>query len=58
MAILARAPAPPWRLYHYSMVGVVRCGNQKEIGTFDSLLLYGVALRDSQTEVNGGSGGQ
>ena len=26
---------------HYSMVGVVRCGNQKVIGTFDSLLLYG-----------------
>ena len=22
-------------------VGVVRCGNQKVIGTFDSLLLYG-----------------
>ena len=26
---------------HYSMVGVVRCGNQKLIVTFDSLLLYG-----------------
>ena len=26
---------------HYSMVGVVRCGNQKVIGIFDSLLLYG-----------------
>ena len=26
---------------HYSMVVVVRCRNQKVIGTFDSLLLYG-----------------
>ena len=25
---------------HYSMVGVVRCGNQKEMATLDSLLLY------------------
>ena len=26
---------------HYSMVGVVRCGNQKVMGTLDSLRLYG-----------------
>ena len=26
---------------HYSMVGVVKCGNQKVIGTLDSLLLHG-----------------
>ena len=31
----------PWRLYHYSMVGVVRCGNQKIMATLDSLLLCG-----------------
>ena len=26
---------------HYSMVGVVRCGNQKVMATLDSPLLYG-----------------
>ena len=26
---------------HYSIVGVVRCGNQKVMATLDSLLLYG-----------------
>ena len=29
---------------HYSMVGVVRCGNQKVMGTLDSRLLYGACL--------------
>ena len=26
---------------HYAIAGVVRCGNQKVVGTLDSLLLYG-----------------
>ena len=29
---------------HYSMVGVVRCGNHKVMGTLDSRLLYGACL--------------
>ena len=29
---------------HYAMEGVVRCGNQKVMGTLDSLLLYGACL--------------
>ena len=34
-----------WLYYsHYSMVGVVRCGNQKVNCRLDSLLLYGTCI--------------
>ena len=34
-------PCAPGAPSHYSMVGVVRCGNQKVTATLDSLLHYG-----------------